>query len=307
MSQTSGNLVVGLGEVLWDVLPTGARLGGAPANFAVSCGRLGARAAVASAVGADPLGAETREALHNNGAETAFVQANSLPTSQVTVKLDAAGHASYTIEQPVAWDALDWTAEWAALARQADAVCFGTLAQRSSATRETLRRFVVETRPEAVRVFDVNLRNPFWDDDTLAWGMQHATILKLNEDELPVMLRTMGKPPQLGEAEGATALLHAGRELQLVCVTLGSRGCLLTARNSQVHHAGYLTDVQDTVGAGDAFTAAMVTNWMREAPLAGIAAAANRLGSFVASQQGAMPQFPPELIAELDALSKGES
>jgi fructokinase len=301
----SAVIIVGLGELLWDMLPTGARLGGAPANFAVSCGRLGAHAVVASAVGHDDLGASACEGLGSNGADIGYVQKNALPTSEVTVHLHPEGHATYTIEQPVAWDGLDWTEQWAQLAREADAVCFGTLAQRSAHSRESLRRFVVETRPEAARIFDVNLRNPFWDDDTLAWGMQHATILKLNEDELPVMLKTMGKPPELSEEAGAQALLHAGRELQLVCITQGSRGCLLTTRHAQVNHAGYPTTVQDTVGAGDAFTAAMVTYWMREAPLAGIAAAANRLGSFVASQQGAMPVFPATLRAELDRIAQG--
>jgi fructokinase len=299
--------IVGLGEVLWDVLPDGARLGGAPANFAVACRRLGARADVASAVGNDALGSQTRDALAATGVGVDFLQTNDLPTSEVTVQLDPHGHASYTIEEPVAWDALTWSPQWAELAAHTEAVCFGTLAQRGSATRATVRRFVVETRPDAVRLFDVNLRSPFWDEVTLAWGVQHATVLKLNEDELPVALQSLGLAAEASEPAAAKALLHAGRALQMVCVTLGSRGCLLTTRDAQVHHAGFPTLVQDTVGAGDAFTAAMVTYWMREAPLAGIAAAANRLGSFVASQQGAMPVFPVELLAELDALAKRKS
>jgi fructokinase len=307
MKMTSAS-IVGLGEVLWDVLPSGARLGGAPANFAVSCGKLGARADVASAIGNDALGLRTRDELAANGAGVDFLQTNGLPTSEVTVRLDAHGHASYTIERPVAWDQLAWTDQWAELAVHAEAICFGTLAQRSSASRATLRRFIVETRPDAVRVFDVNLRSPFWDEDTLAWGVQHATVLKLNEDEIPAVLQSLGLGSIAGkddEALAATTLLRAGRALQLVCITLGSRGCVLTTRDEQVHHPGFATQVADTVGAGDAFTAAMVTYFMREAPLVGIAAAANRLGSYVASQHGAMPPFPPELLAELDMLAKG--
>jgi fructokinase len=254
-------------------------------------------------VGNDELGDATIAALTANGTAPEYLQRNPLPTSEVAVELQPGGHASYTIQQPVAWDSLAWTNDWAALARLAEAVCFGTLAQRSPASREAIRRFVVETRPESLRVFDVNLRAPFWDTDTLEWGLQHATILKLNEDELPLVLAAAGLPAQPEEASAPTALLHAGRQLQLVCITLGGRGCLLATRNQQVHHAGFTTQVADTVGAGDAFTAAMVTYWMREAPLGGIAAAANRLGSFVASQQGATPPFPAQLVAELDTLA----
>lgn len=307
----SSHCIVGLGEVLWDMVPgpggsVGPRLGGAPANFAVACGRLGARAVVASAVGQDKLGGDTLEALSGNGVATEVVQRNGLPTSQVTVALDAAGHASYTIVQPVAWDALAWTREWEHLAQEAEAVCFGTLAQRSPQSRDTVRRLVVETRPEAARVFDVNLRKPFWDDEVLDWGMRHATILKLNEDELPLVLRAVGQTNASGdEATGARKLLHLGPRLKLVCVTLGGRGCLLTTHDGQTHHPGYPAKVVDTIGAGDAFTAAMVTYWMKERPLGGIAAAANRLGSYVASQSGAMPEFPAALRAELEELSQG--
>jgi len=306
----SGPCIVGLGELLWDMLPgaggnVNAQLGGAPANFAVACGRLGARAVVASAVGHDALGERAVAVLEKNGADTSHIQRNDLPTSEVLVELDGGGHASYNIVEPVAWDALDWTPEWTRLAQETDAICFGTLAQRNAQSRETVRRMVVETRLEAVRVFDVNLRSPYWDDDALAWGLQHATILKLNEDELPLVLEAMGKPSTTDEAAGSETLLHLGPRLKLVCVTLGGRGCLLTMQDEQVRAGGFPAKVVDTIGAGDAFTAAMVTYWMRERPLDGIAAAANRLGSYVASRMGAMPEFSDEMLAELDGYSQG--
>jgi fructokinase len=310
----SGAHIVGLGELLWDQLPgpggtTNSQLGGAPANFAVACGRLGGRAHVASAVGHDALGERALAVLKANGADTSFVQRSEQPTSEVLVKLDAAGQATYDIVEPVAWDALEWTPHWERLAQEADAVYFGTLAQRNGQSRDTIRRLVVETRLEAVRVFDVNLRNPYWDDDVLAWGLQHATILKLNEDELPLVLQAMGQSTAQDEATGSRTLLdfgtQSGSRLKLVCVTLGGRGCLLTTHDQQVRAGGFPTKVVDTIGAGDAFTAALVTYWLQERPLRGIAAAANRLGSYVASQAGAMPEFPPELLAELDGYSQG--
>jgi fructokinase len=296
--------------VLWDQLPgrggtVNSQLGGAPANFAVACGRLGGRALVASAVGHDALGERALAVLKANGADTSFVQRSELPTSEVLVQLDAAGQATYDIVEPVAWDALEWTPHWERLAQDADAVYFGTLAQRNSQSRDTIRRLVVETRLEAVRVFDVNLRNPYWDDDALAWGLQHATILKLNEDELPLVLQALGQSATQDEAKASETLLHLGPRLKLVCVTLGGRGCLLTMHDQQVRAGGFPVKVVDTIGAGDAFTAAMVTYWLRERPLDGIAAAANRLGSYVASQAGAMPEFPAALLDELDGYSQG--
>lgn len=295
--------IVGLGEVLWDMLPNGARLGGAPANFAVACGRLGLRAAVASAVGKDNLGIKTMAALSANGVMCEYLQTNNLPTSEVIVKLDADGHGTYTIEQPVAWDGLAWNENWAMLAEKPDALCFGTLGQRSEQSRETIQQFVAATRPDCVRVFDVNLRNDFWSNETLAWGMKHATIVKLNEEELPVVLRACGIARQVDESAGAMALLSANSHLELVCVTLGSRGCLLTTPEQQLMRTGFPAMVVDTVGAGDAFTAGLVTYWLKRAPLHGIAAAANRLGSYVASQHGAMPHLPVELLQQLDRLA----
>ena len=293
--------IVGLGEVLWDILPGGEQLGGAPANFAVACARLGANSAIASAVGNDPLGAEAALLLHEYGVQTSFLQQNRLRTGRVTVQIEDAGQPVYSIEQPSAWDALDWTEPWDHLAQCCDAVCFGTLAQRDPRSRATVRRFVEATRPQAIRVFDVNLRSPFYDIDTLIWGLQQATILKLNEDELPIVLDAARQPPS-GPAAAFQVLSSAAPNLALLCLTLGERGCLLATRDSQAWHSGFPTQVQDTVGAGDAFTAALVTKWIAGKTLAGLAAAANRLGSFVASRPGAMPYFPPELIAELDRL-----
>jgi fructokinase len=297
--------IVGLGELLWDMLPAGPRLGGAPANFAVGCARLGARSAMASAVGRDPLGKQALQLLRQAGVETSAIEENSLPTSVVTVTLDAAGHAAYSIEQPVAWDALEWNSAWRALAAEADAVCFGTLAQRSAESRDAVREFVKHTREKCVRVFDVNLRSPHWDAETLRWGLEHATLLKLNEDELPVLLKAaeITQADGSNERAGAKALLEYGVGLRMVCVTLGGRGSVLVTEKDTVIHPGFPCTVADTVGAGDAFTAAMVTYWLRDAPLKGVAAAANRLGCYVASQPGAMPEFDSGLREQLDELA----
>lgn len=304
MSDKHAPQIVGLGEVLWDMLPNGAQLGGAPTNFAVGCARLGAHAALASAVGSDRLGEQTRALLSSFRVDTSFLQQNELPTGEVTVEVDSAGQPHYTIAEPSAWDSLQWTSKWQALAQRCDAVCFGTLALREPRSRQTIRSFVETTKPECVRVFDVNLRPPFYDADAIRWGLHHATILKLNDDELAVLEEAAGIS-QSDAANTLHSLLRAWPSLALVCLTHGARGCSLLSREERAAHGGFAARVADTVGAGDAFTAAAVTYFLRKAPLAGIAAAANRLGAYVASQPGATPALSPELLAELDTLAGG--
>ncbi len=300
--------IVGLGEVLWDMLPSGARLGGAPANFTVHAAALGADAAIASAVGRDDLGDQARRLLAEAAVDTQYLQTSAERTSRVLVELDAAGHASYTIEAPVAWDTLAFTPEWRVLAGSADAVCFGTLGQRDARSRATIRAFITESA-RALRIFDVNLRAPFWDDDTLRWGLERARIIKVNEHELPLLLRSLGLTPAADGAEHAeradarTLLAHLPGA-QSVCVTLGERGSLLATRDRDYTHPGFATNVVDTVGAGDAFTAALAWYTLHGAEPDGVLAAANRLGSYVASQQGAMPALPAQLRAELETLGR---
>jgi fructokinase len=300
--KTEQRVVVGLGELLWDLLPEGARLGGAPANFAVMAGRLGDRAVVASRVGADALGNQAVDALEALPAESGFLQCDTeYATGTVTVALRD-GEPEYTIHEPAAWDRLTLTPEWRELARTADAVCFGTLAQRAEASRGTIRAFLEETRRECLRVFDVNLRTPFWSGEVLRDSLGRATILKLNAGELPHVLVGTGACPYPTEAQDEDALLREARRLleqypvEMVCITMGARGSLLVTRKGHDRHYGLETRVQDTVGAGDAFTAALTHYYLEGAPLAVLNEAGNRWGAWVASQPGGMPAMKAETL-----------
>lgn len=298
-------VVVGLGELLWDLLPEGARLGGAPANFAVMAGRLGSRAVVASRVGADALGERAREELDGLPVESGFVQTDAeFATGTVTVALEG-GEPEYTIHEPVAWDRLALTPEWRELAGAADAVCFGTLAQRAEASRAAILGFLDATQRECVRVFDVNLRAPYWSGETLRNGLGRATIVKLNAGELRHVLMGTGVCPHPTEAKDEDEMLRGARRLlerypvELVCVTLGGKGSLLVTRERHHRHPGLAATVKDTVGAGDAFTAALTHYYLEAAPLTVLNEAGNRWGAWVASQAGGMPPMRAETLEQV--------
>lgn len=304
-------VIAGLGELLWDLLPDGARLGGAPANFSVMAGRLGNRAILASRIGRDRLGEEALEILGGLPVDTSYLQRDEeFSTGTVTVELKD-GEPAYTIHEPVAWDRLALTDAWQDLAKMADAVCFGTLAQRDLPSRRTITAFLDATRPECVRVFDLNLRAPFWSAEVLRDSMGRATVLKLNAGELPAVLRETRVCRFPAEMLNDDEILDGARHImerfpvKLVCVTLGDRGSLVATHNHSHRHPGVVTEMRDAVGAGDAFTAALVHYYLEGAPLAVLNEAGNRWGSWVASQSGAMPALSDEtraaLLAQVEA------
>lgn len=306
---TAPQRIVGLGELLWDLLPQGPQLGGAVSNFAVMAARLGNHGIAATRIGTDPLGREAMAFLKATSLDTQYIQEDfSRVTGSVTVTLKQ-GQPRYVIHEPVAWDFLEFTPHWLALSEQADAVCFGTLAQRSPASRRTIESFLHETRPECVRVFDVNLREPFFSPEIIEQSLEFATIFKLNADEMPQVLSLLDFP----DAAGTTPdfLLNGARQIidqfpvKLVAITLGAQGSLLVTRNQVDRHPGYPTKIADTVGAGDAFTAALTHYYLCGAPLAQLNAASNRWGSWVASHTGAMPPLPEaERNAVMDEIAK---
>ena len=280
--------VVGLGELLWDLLPSGKQLGGAPANFAYITNLLGDTGIPASRVGSDSLGEEALRRLAQLGLSADFVQKDPIhPTGTVQVEIDNAGQPRFDILEAVAWDFLEWTAAWKQLASEADAVCFGSLAQRSALSQSTIRSFLQSTRPEAARIFDVNLRQNFYSREVLAESMKLATIVKLNHEELPKIMHLF-ELENRGEKDSARRLLSL-HHLKLVCVTCGNGGSLLITSNECSQHPGFKVKTADTVGAGDAFTAAMVHGFLRGTALAQLNETANRVGAWVASQPGAMP------------------
>jgi fructokinase len=298
--EKSNNLIVGIGEILWDMLPEGKQLGGAPANFAYHASQLGDSGIVASRVGTDELGKEIIETVSKLNLPTQHIQTDEIvPTGTVAIEVDQRGQPKYTITEEVAWDYLEWTNEWEVLAEQCDAVCFGSLAQRSGQSLHTIRRFLRATSCECVRVFDVNLRQAYFTADRINEGLLLADIVKLNDQELPHVMRLLGLKNQNLKTNIRMLLETFG--LKLVCLTRGHLGCMLMTEQKTVEHAGFKVKVADTVGAGDAFTAALVYHYLRGTPLEKMAEAANRLGSLVASKPGATPVIDKGLLAQVQS------
>ncbi len=296
-SVTQRHIVVGLGELLWDLFPAGEQLGGAPANFAYITSLLGDEGIPASRLGQDVLGTDAIRRLGELGLSTEFIQKDAdHPTGTVKVEVDRTGQPRFEISESVAWDFLAWTPQWQKLAQQADAVCFGSLAQRSKQSRTTIRRFLMALRKNAVRVFDVNLRQNFYTTQVLGESMKLATVVKLNHEELPKIMRSF-ELENRSEEDSARRILSS-HEVKLVCVTRGNGGSLLVSADECSEHPGFKVKVADTVGAGDAFTAALVHGYLRRTPLAQINETANRVGAWVASQSGATPAPRPGGLAQ---------
>lgn len=282
-------LMIGLGEVLWDLLPSGKVLGGAPANFAYMTNVLGDQGVVASRVGCDELGQEACLVMQKLGLSTEYVQHDDRhETGTARVTIDGTGQPNFTIRESMAWDFLEWTPGWEGLSARADVICFGSLAQRSPKSADTIERFLRNAPEQTLRICDVNLRQSFFTSDVLRRSFQHADIIKLNEQELLQVAFHL----KLGagtEVTIAKRLLEQIARLQLVCITRGSRGSLLVSERETVEHPGFRVRVADAVGAGDAFTACLAHHYVRLRPLDEISETANRFAAWVATQRGATP------------------
>ena len=290
--------MIGLGEVLWDILPTGRVLGGAPTNFAYMTNVLGDQGIVASRAGNDELGREACQLLQKLGLETSYLQRDDLhETGIATVTIDGTGQPNFTIKEPVAWDFLELTADWEELSARADVICFGTLAQRSLTSAATIDRFLRNTSAKALRICDVNFRQSFYNENVLRKSFQYADIVKLNEQELTQVsfLFNLGA----GTAEVIARRLLQNCDLKLVCITRADRGSLLVSREQTVEHGGFQVKVADAVGAGDAFTACLAHHYVRGNPLQQISEAANRFASWVATQRGATPPITSSQLQEI--------
>lgn len=288
----NGHLIVGIGEALWDMLPSGKHLGGAPLNFAYIASLLGNRAVIATRVGEDALGRKIRSELNARNVDTSAIQTDAkLPTGTVDVQFHN-GQPDYDIRKPVAWDALEWSSDWQRLARRCNAVCFGTLAQRSAESRSTILRFLEHTPASCLRVFDINLRKPFYSRTVIEAALRFTTVLKMNDLELPQLAEMFGIPGQ-----SATELMPAMRRklgVKLLLVTRGERGAAATDGSRVVEHPGFAVKVRDTIGAGDAFSAAVTHCLIRGVDLEQTLAFADRWASWVASQAGGMPVLKEE-------------
>jgi len=286
--------VVGIGEILWDVFADGKHLGGATANFACHAQALGDRGCNVSRIGDDPLGREILERLGRLGLTTRYIQIDRrLPTGTVVVQVDRFGQPDFTIIPDVAWDNIRPNPPLLRLARRAHAVCYGSLAQRGPVSGRTIRQVLLAAR-SALHVCDLNLRGRFLDLDAsdgyrmavVARSIGMAEVLKLNDDELATVRRAFNRTE-----EGDALLLWLIREfgLWLVCVTRGAKGCVLRTARKRTESPGVRVKVVDTVGSGDAFTAALVHHLLRGRSFQEVADFANRVGAFVASRPGATP------------------
>lgn len=290
-------IIVGIGEILWDLLPTGKQLGGAPANFAFTASQLGDCGTVVSRVGDDKDGAEILEKLKDYGLETGEIQIdrkNATGTVKVGLKN---GQPEYEIIESVAWDFLEMNDCLRDLAKKCDAVCFGSLAQRNAIARRTIRQFLGLTQSDALKIFDVNLRQQFFSSEILRESFLLANVVKLNHEELPKICE-MFAVKSANETEKAKNLRDKF-DLRLLCLTRGANGSLLVAENEVSEHYGVKVEIADTVGAGDAFTAALTHGFLRGWSLGKVNEKANRIGAFVASQTGAMPSFEKVELIEV--------
>jgi len=289
-------IIVGIGEILWDMFPDGPQFGGAPANFACSVGELSGGCVdvhIVSAVGDDELGRHAVERLRTHRVDTTFVSVVDRPTGQVLVHLDSSGQASYEFASNTAWDNLTWSDRLRQLAARADAVCFGTLGQRSDVSRKTIQRFVHATRPDCLRILDINLRQPYWTKEVVLESLELANSLKLNDAELSILADELG---WTGDNEGLIGRLFDRFSLQLIALTRGDDGALVRSASGELCECkGEKVTVLNTVGAGDSYTAALVIGKLNGLSLPRVTTWANRVAAFVCTQPGATPKLPASL------------
>ena len=290
--------VVGLGEVLWDVLPEGKKLGGAPANFAYHAGQfLGMNNTIAvSALGEDKLADETIEALREHGLNDLLPRV-PYPTGTVQVQLDEQGIPTYDIKENVAWDNIPFDDDIAEIARNCRAVCFGSLAQRNVVSRETIQKFLDATPADCMKIFDINLRQQFYTQEILRESFQRCNILKINDEELVLIGRMFGYPGL--DIENKCWLILGKYNLDMLVLTCGTNGSYVFTPGQMSFQATPKVEVADTVGAGDSFTGSFCAAILSGKPVAEAHKLAVEVSAYVCTQNGAMPEMKPELLAKM--------
>lgn len=282
--------IAGIGELLWDVLPDNEVLGGAPVNFAYHVSALGARGVPVSTIGRDPRGENALNELQLRGVDIAAIsRSDEFVTGYVKVTVDEEGKATYYFPKDVAWDHLLVNDYAESLCGKLDAVCFGSLGQRSEQSRRAIHGFLDMLRPETVTVFDVNLRQDYFSRQVIELSLKRTDILKLNEEELPVLASLLELK---GPRDAWLAVLIKKYHLEMAILSRGDSGSLLMTQGQSSEHSGIITHVEDTIGAGDAFTAAVTIGYLQGMALDDINEKANRIAAYVCSQQGAIPDLP---------------
>ena len=290
----NNHIVVGMGEALWDMLPEGKKIGGAPANFAYHVSQFGLNSRVVSAVGEDELGAEILKNFQEKKLNC-MIETVPYPTGTVQVELDSNGVPCYDIREGVAWDNIPFTSALEGLARQTQAVCFGSLAQRSVVSRETINHFI-DAMPESdttLKIFDINLRQGFYTKDILCNSFRKCNILKINDEELVTVSRMFGYPGI--DLQDKCWILLAKYNLKMLILTCGVNGSYVFTPGNISFVETPKVEVADTVGAGDSFTAAFVASILKGKPVGEAHRLAVEVSAYVCTQNGAMPVLPDSL------------
>ena len=290
------NKIVGLGEALWDVLPEGKKLGGAPANFAYHAGQFGLDTLAISAVGEDQLGDETLSAFEEKGLKYIMPRV-PFPTGTVQIELDAQGVPAYEIREGVAWDNIPFTSEMEKVARSCKAVCWGSLAQRHEVSRNTIHRFLDATPPTCLKIFDINLRQTFYDEEVIRASLKRCNILKINDEELVTIGRLFGYPGL--DMSNKCWLILGKYNLDMLVLTCGVNGSYVFKPGAMTFIETPKVDVADTVGAGDSFTASFCAAILKGLSVSDAHQLAVETSAYVCTCNGAMPRIPAELTGRL--------
>ncbi len=286
-------MIVGLGEALWDVLPEGKKLGGAPANFAYHTGQFGLDTLAVSALGEDRLGDETIAAIEEQGLNYMMPRV-PYPTGTVQVTLDDEGIPAYDIKENVAWDNIPFTDEMKAVAQNCRAVCFGSLAQRNVVSRETIKKFLSTTPDDCMKIFDINLRQNFYTKEVIDDSLHLCNVLKINDEELVVIGRMFGYPGL--DMQDKCWLLLGKYNLDILVLTCGVNGSYVFTPGSMSFYETPKVEVADTVGAGDSFTGTFCACILKGKSVADAHRIAVDASAFVCTQKGAMPKLPDTIL-----------
>ena len=294
MSNSQQNYIVGIGEALWDMLPEGRKIGGAPANFTYHVSQFGLDAVAVSAVGDDELGAEIRQTFEEKDLQTQLATV-PYPTGTVAVTLDAKGIPQYEICEGVAWDNIPFSPELEALARNTIAVCYGTLAQRNSVSRKTIESFIAAMPADGIKICDINLRGTFYNKEVLESSMRACDILKINDEEIDEVSRLLGA--EFPTQRMAALNLMSRYEVDILILTCGTNGSYIYSMDgTESFLPTPKVKVADTVGAGDSFTGAFIAALLCGKDIKKAHALAVEVSAYVCTQNGAMPELPDEII-----------
>lgn len=285
-------LVVGLGEVLWDMLPEGRKIGGAPVNFAYHAGQFGIDTMAVSAIGNDKLGEDTIAEMNGKHLNHIFPSV-PYPTGSVQVSLDEKGVPAYDIKENVAWDNIPFTNEIESVARSCRAVCFGSLAQRNTVSRNTIRKFIESTPSGCIRIFDINLRQNFYTSNVIRDSLEHCNILKINDEEIMLVSRMFNYDSS--NIENVCRTIMEDFSLEMVILTCGTKGSYIFTKGGVSFMPTPKVNVADTVGAGDSFTGSFCAAILRGLPVAEAHKKAVEVSAYVCTQNGAMPEIPESM------------